>query len=298
MNLKNIRYFLTLAKCLNFTQAASQYHISQTAMSRYISSLEQQLGVKLFTRSSRTVELTEAGRIFAEGMERILSEYSVLVEHTQDAANRFQGHIKVGIGIYEYANTEMYFSSFLKMYSDIKIDIFQYSYSVLTQKFRENELDLIIALDLVREEFHQEEILAAELFESENVLVLAENKALQYRDIPVEEILKQEYLVTNCEDEGPSSMKMLDALMRRDIGFMPEHIIQTNSLEAQLLLIRTGHGAAIVPAFLKEIRDPAFEIRKLPQKEPQHYSIIMKKDCRNPAAARFMHYCGNGRKPD
>lgn len=293
MNFKSMKYFITLAHCLNFTQAANQFHISQTAMSRYISSLESQLGVRLFERSSRSVSLTDAGKIYAEGVEKIMSEYDHLLERTQAAANKFQGHIKVGIGIYEYSNTEQYFSRFLETYSDIKIDIFQFAYSLLNQKFKNGELDLIITLDMSRREFREDEIQSADLFTSENVLVLSPEKAEVYQNCPVTEILQSEYLVTNCEDNGPSSMKMLKGLMERDLGFMPENIIQTNSLGAQLLMVKTGHGAAIVPAFLKEIQDDALAIRKLPQKEPQQYCIIMRKDCKNPAAERFLKYCEN-----
>ena len=288
MNLKSIKYFITLAHCLNFTQAANHYHITQTAMSRYIASLETQLGVKLFHRSSRAVTLTEAGKIFLEGVEKILSDYDLLLERTQAAAGKFQGHIKIGIGIYEYSNTERYFSRFLETYPDIKVDIFQYPYSLLTQKFKAGELDLIITLDMSKREFHGDEIITADLFTSENVLVLSKEKAEKYREVSVDEILQTEYLVTNCEDNGPSSMKMLRGLMERDLGFMPDNIVQTNSLGAQLLLVKTGHGAAIVPEFLPEIQDVALEILKLPQKEPQQYCVIMRTDCKNPAAERFL----------
>ena len=222
MNLKSIKYFITLAHCLNFTQAASQFHITQTAMSRYISSLEAQLGVKLFNRSSRSVSLTEAGKIYAQGMEKLVADYEHLLERTQAAADQFQGHIKVGIGIYEYSNTEQYFSRFLETYSDIKIDIFQFPYSLLTRKLKAGELDLIITLDMSKREFHEEEIICADLFTSENVLVLSKEKAAEYQGALVTDILNAEYLVTNCEDNGPSSMKMLKELMERDIGFMPE----------------------------------------------------------------------------
>ena len=85
-----------------------------------------------------------------------------------------------------------------------------------------------------------------------------------------------------------SSMKMLKKLMERDLGFMPENIIQTNSLGAQLLMVKTGHGAAIVPQFLKEIQDEFLTVIELPQKAPQQYCVIMRRDCKNPAAERFL----------
>lgn len=291
MNFKSIRYFITMAHCLSFTQAANKHHITQTAMSRYIASLEEQVGVRLFERSSRKVALTEAGRVFAEGMEKMLKEYDTLMERTRAAGNDYKGHVKVGIGIYEYSNTENFFSEFLELYSDIKIDIFQFTYSTLTEQFRTNELDVIISLDMCKEEFREDELRCVNLFTSENVLVMnREKKNKHYADCTVESILRKEYLVTNCEDAGPSSLKMLKALLERDFGFIPDKIVQTNSLGAQLLMARTGHGVAIVPAFVREIQDPSLIILPHPQKKPQQYCALQKQDSRNEAAIMFMDF--------
>ena len=291
MNFKSIRYFITMAHCLSFTQAANKHHITQTAMSRYIASLEEHVGVCLFERSSRKVALTEAGRVFAEGMEKMLKEYDTLMERTRAAGNDYKGHVKVGIGIYEYSNTENFFSEFLELYSDIKIDIFQFPYSTLTEQFRTNELDVIISLDMCKEEFREDELRCVNLFTSENVLVMnREKKNKHYADCTVESILRKEYLVTNCEDAGPSSLKMLKALLERDFGFIPDKIVQTNSLGAQLLMARTGHGVAIVPAFVREIQDPSLIILPHPQKKPQQYCALQKQDSRNEAAIMFMDF--------
>ncbi|MGN1155588.1 MAG: LysR family transcriptional regulator [Agathobacter sp.] len=291
MNFKSIRYFITLAHCLNFTQAANKHHITQTAISRYIASLEEQVGVKLFDRSSRKVTLTEAGKIYAEGMEKMLKEYDKLLERTKAAGNTYQGHIKVGIGIYEYSNTEEFFSKFLETYPEIKIDIFQFSYSTLIEQFKSNELDLIISLDTSKESYRENQVRCVDLFTSENVLVINREKMEEkYAQSKVEEILRSEYLVTNCEDSGPNSLKMLRGLLERDFGFVPEQIVQTNSLSTQLLMARTGHGVAIVPAFISEIKDNSLAILKLPQKKPQRYCALQKADSRNEAATLFMDF--------
>lgn len=291
MNFKSIRYFITLAHCLNFTQAANKHHITQTAISRYIASLEEQVGVKLFERSSRKVALTEAGKIYAEGMEKMLKEYDKLLERTKAAGNTYQGHIKMGIGIYEYSNTEHFFSSFLETYPEVKIDIFQFPYSTLAEQFKSNELDVIISLDTSKESYKENQIRCVDLFTSENILVINREKLEeQYSKSKVEEVLKSEYLVTNCEDSGPNSLKMLRGLLERDFGFVPEQIVQTNTLSTQLLMARTGHGVAIVPEHISEIKDHSLAILKLPQKKPQRYCALQKADSKNEAATLFMDF--------
>ena len=64
MNLENMKCFISLAECLNFTRAADKEHITQTSMSRKISSLEEELNVRLFYRDNHSVVLTDAGREF------------------------------------------------------------------------------------------------------------------------------------------------------------------------------------------------------------------------------------------
>lgn len=57
------REFITLARCLNFTQAAEELHMTQPALSKHIAALEREFGAELFIRDRRTVQLSEAGRI-------------------------------------------------------------------------------------------------------------------------------------------------------------------------------------------------------------------------------------------
>ena len=61
MDIRILRYFLTVAKEQNFTKAAEQLHITQPTLSRQLAALEEELGTDLFIRGSRSITLTEAG---------------------------------------------------------------------------------------------------------------------------------------------------------------------------------------------------------------------------------------------
>ena len=80
MKIEKIGYFLSVARHLNFTKAAQECHIAQPAISRQMSSLEEELGFALFDRSSRKVRLTPAGQSFYTSMMRFVNDYDNGVE--------------------------------------------------------------------------------------------------------------------------------------------------------------------------------------------------------------------------
>ena len=80
---KRINYFLELANCLNFTEAARHKFITQQAMTWHISCLEQELGVTLFVRSTRSVNLTDAGKMLRDDFTRIDEEIKTAVERVK-----------------------------------------------------------------------------------------------------------------------------------------------------------------------------------------------------------------------
>ena len=131
---KKIEYFLTLADCLSFTQAAAAHSVSQTAISQYIASLENKLGVRLFNRNAHSVSLTEAGKLFHERVQFLVRYYDDTKKQLIAIQERYQGYVKVGVGMYEDRRTEDFFSRVLIAHPEIRVDIFQYPYGALTEK--------------------------------------------------------------------------------------------------------------------------------------------------------------------
>lgn len=273
---------MTLAECLSFTKAANEYGVSQTAISQYIAGLEQRLGVKLFNRNPHSVSLTEAGKVFYRRVCHIMQYYEDTVSQTLAAAELYSGYVKVGIGIYEYHKTDDFFSLLLHRYPDIKADVYQYPYEDLTRRLKNGELDMIVAIDLCKETFANREVRSQKLFESSNCIVVDKDLAAQYPDGDAAAMLRNEYLITNCENTGPSSMEMLRNMLVEEFGFFPEKTTRTNNINPQLLMVRSKQGLAIVPDFIKEIYDPDFI--RIPMKTcpPHEYSLMSLAENDNP----------------
>ena len=157
---KKIEYFITLAECLSFTQAAATHSVTQTAISQYIASLENKLQVRLFNRNAHSVSLTDAGKFFYERASFMLRYYDDTKKRMVAIQEQYSGYVKVGIGMYEYRRTEDFFSRFLIAHPEIKVDIFQYAYSTLVEKLKSGELDVILGNRLCEEAFSKESLLS------------------------------------------------------------------------------------------------------------------------------------------
>ena len=80
MELRHVRYFIAVAEHLNFRKAAEQLHIAQPPLSRQIRQLEDDLGVVLFVRDKRRVELTKAGSAFLEEARKLVVQAGIAIQ--------------------------------------------------------------------------------------------------------------------------------------------------------------------------------------------------------------------------
>ena len=95
MDIRGLKYFISAAECLNFTRAAKECFITQTAMSQHIANMEKELGFQLFIRNNRNVDLTVAGKDFYEQVKSIVHSYDHAVRHSQNLSTGSEGSISV-----------------------------------------------------------------------------------------------------------------------------------------------------------------------------------------------------------
>jgi DNA-binding transcriptional LysR family regulator len=96
MELRHLRYFVTVAELLSFRRAAERLHLSHPTLTKQIGDLENELGLKLFNRNPRRVELTEVGREFLVDARRTLVSAQQAIAHAHEVTTGERGRLAVG----------------------------------------------------------------------------------------------------------------------------------------------------------------------------------------------------------
>lgn len=177
MNLRDLKYFVALADTLHFSKAAKLCFVSQPSLSIQIKKLEMTLGVELLERTSRSVLLTDIGKIIAEQAREILDRADAIQELAKQAQDPFSGELNLGVIptltsyllphlLPELAKTE----SFPKL----SIYLAEQQTAELIFNLKQGKLDAaLISLPLLNEDFTVQP-----LFEEELVLAVSEKHSL------------------------------------------------------------------------------------------------------------------------
>lgn len=139
MNLEILQYFKYIAKYKNITRAAKHFYISQSTLSRLIISLEKELGVPLFIRNNKKIELTEAGKVF-------YNECGLLIEHMEAVTKRVQAANRGRSGLLRISSpaklSRRLYSS-LTMIKDLYPDV-----DLLVESYEFNEIPSAVQYDI------------------------------------------------------------------------------------------------------------------------------------------------------
>lgn len=97
MELRHLRCFLAVAEELHFARAAERLHIDQSPLSRTIKELEEELGARLFIRTTRSTQLTRAGGLFLEHVPRVFTALDQARDSVRSASNGFHGQLRIAL---------------------------------------------------------------------------------------------------------------------------------------------------------------------------------------------------------
>ena len=143
--LNRIRYFQSVVQNNSFTQAAEECHISQSAISQQIKSLERELGVQLFARRNRTFELTEAGACFYRRSLVLIADYDRMVQETVRIARSDESELRVGyLKSYGSLQIQNAVAAFTQAHPDVKVQITGGNHEDLYDLLRMGKIDIVL----------------------------------------------------------------------------------------------------------------------------------------------------------
>jgi len=154
MELRHLRYFVAVAEELNFTRAAARLHVSLPPLSRQIRDLERELGLELLVRNTRSVRLTEAGRMFQLEAAAILQRANEAVESMMALAQSHHSRVRVG-----YAASPTIeilpraLRRFHEMKPNVRVELHDMSTQAMLRSLRERTLDVALIVSLAPPEF-------------------------------------------------------------------------------------------------------------------------------------------------
>ena len=280
MTLTQLESFLVLAQRLNFTQAAEDLFISQPALSRMISALEQELGIQLFYRSSRSVSLTPAGRSFAQECPRILDSFRAGVDAAMLAQQGFRGEVSVGILRDTFdSNAVQIYQRMAEEYPKIHIAFQELSHSDLIRAFMAGELDAIINYG---EPLSQEETESIVLRRDRQCAVVPLRSPLaQMHSLRMEDLRDEDFVVMSRISSLPGHGLVWK--MAAEAGFVPRVAAEANYVPSLLMMVACGMGVSTLTDNLEYLAEGMVRFIPLVGVPLSFHAFTWRRDNRNPS---------------
>lgn len=147
-SLFNLQCFVTVAQYLNYTKAADNMNLSQSALSRIVRNLEQEIGYDLFVRNTRSVRLTKAGEMFFEKVKTYLYEINRIVIEGAELASGSAGILRVGFSPYTYSESVVEIvDQYRKQFPQVRLSIMTGEEHDIEVALRRGEIDIALLSD-------------------------------------------------------------------------------------------------------------------------------------------------------
>ena len=286
MEIRHLRCFLAVAEELHFARAAERLHMEQSPLSRTIRELEEDLGVQLFVRTSRSTRLTLAGRFFLEHVPRVLAVLEQARESVKAAANGFQGQLRIALsdcvapfrlsGLLARCREED---------PDIEIRLFEVSLAQQLQGLRDELYDAGLSMaDEVGDG-----LIVEPAWEDELMMALpARHPALAHKRIPLDEVLRYPLVLGDpavCEGYA----RQVDRVLRTQEQ-EPLLVQRVASPEMMMALVSAGLALGFAgAAYIAASREANIVGRPLAGTPPMLTTYLLRRDAEpSQALARFI----------
>jgi DNA-binding transcriptional LysR family regulator len=284
MELRHLRYFIAVAEQLSFRGAAERLQMAQPPLSAQIKRLESELGVRLFERTTRSVSLTPAGKVFLEEARAVLAAAAQAEQRAKEAQRGLAGTLRLGL-IAPLTNAWLagILRAFHHRFPGVQISPFELTSAEQLRRLRTRELDA----GLLRPPVAAPELESRFVWESPQILALpaghrlAGKRRLEWRDFHNEGLVM-------LNPEAQHGFYDTFFAQCAKAGAKPRPAQYANDAQTKLWLISAGFGIAPISAALAEVKRPGLVVRSFPPGLPAVQAVLAwRRDDPSPLLAHF-----------
>lgn len=303
-NLNLYQVFYEVANCRNFSVAAKKMYISQPAISKAVSRLEESLNTVLFSRSSRGVTLTREGEMLYRYVEQALDAIRSGEEQLQLSSSRKVSHLSIGVStmLCKYILLPV-LKRFMEENPNIKISIScQSTYDTLAL-LQEGSIDIgLVGLPPLADMEKDRSVTYLPLKRIEDIFVATDSYLISFQNGYKEKMQEKESSLKDTLEKASFIMLDKENISRRHVDtFLSEHqivlqnVIEVNNMDLAIEFARAGLGiACVISDFVeKDIKNGTLRELKLGHKIPKRqigFACLAKSAVPGTADA-LMQYC-------
>jgi DNA-binding transcriptional LysR family regulator len=251
MDIRQLTYFIAVAQHRSFTKAAQSLHITQPSLSKMVRVLEEELGVTLFDRSSRQIELTDAGQIILRSAQQIVKSMDDMAAELGDVVHLKKGTLRLGlppmIGGHFFPSI---IERFHHKYPQIQLQIVEQGGKRIEPDVGSGDLDIgMVILPLIDES--KFEILP--LTEDDLMLVVSPDHRLASRErVRLHELENEAFIM--FREEFTLHHLIADACKR--VGFDPRVLFESSQWDFMTEMVAAKFGITLLPEAVCRSLDP------------------------------------------
>lgn len=273
MDIRQLSYFIEVAKYKSFTKAALTLHLSQPSLSKMVKNLEDELDVVLFDRSARQIVLTDAGEVVYEQAQKIINSLDDLSASLYDVMNLKKGKIKIGLPpVISTLFFPTIIAEFQRTYPDVSIMLAEDGAKKVEEKVIEGSVDLgFVMLPVDETKFD-----VVPFVHQEIKLLVHESHPLANRDtVDLIEFKEDPFLLLS----KAFTLNSRTIEFCRNQGFEPKIAYESSQWDFIVGMVEKNLGVTLMPELIcHRVKDGPFKTISLTTTFPWVLGIIMAKN--------------------
>jgi DNA-binding transcriptional LysR family regulator len=260
MELRHLRYFTAVVQWKGYREASRRLHVAQPAISQTVADLEEELGLKLFSRERRVARLTPEGEIFYAEAMRTLAQAELAISTAKRAAKGEIGRLSIGfLGSATYAFLPELVRNFKAQYPGVKLTLQELSPLQQEAAFDKGLIDIGFTRALTAEQ--SKTFSSRCLYLDPMMAVLPRSRQVKTKRVRIADLANESFVLFHREG-APGLFDTITG-MCNDSGFSARVENEPCMMQTVLSLVEAEEGVSIVPACVRNLRSDGVRFYRL-----------------------------------